>query len=77
MRELVDLVVTSSSALSLMLLSLKRCAAGGVPAYDGSSRHRLAGVRRGAGGGGIGGSFPAPHSSNNDTTAVSSGAAAH
>ena len=32
MRELVDLVVTSSSALSL--LSLKRCA-GGVPAYDG------------------------------------------
>ena len=75
MRELVDLVVTSSSALSLMLLSLKRCAAGGVPAYDGSSRHRLAGVRRGAGG--IGGSFPAPHSSNNDTTAVSSGAAAH
>ena len=33
MRELVDLVVTSSSALSL--LSLKRCAGGGVPAYDG------------------------------------------
>ena len=28
MRELVDLVVTSSSALSLMLLSLKRCAGG-------------------------------------------------
>ena len=36
MRELVDLVVTSSSALSLMLLSLKRCAGGGVPAYDGN-----------------------------------------
>ena len=70
MRELVDLVVTSSSALSLMLLSLKRCA-GGVPAYDGSRGTGLPAYAAG------GGSFPAPHSSNNDTTAVSSGAAAH
>ena len=75
MRELVDLVVTSSSALSLMLLSLKRCAGGGVPAYDGSRGTGLPAYA--AGGGGAGGSFPAPHSSNNDTTAVSSGAAAH
>ena len=74
MRELVDLVVTSSSALSL--LSLKRCAGGARAGVRRQQRH-MGLPAYAAGGGGIGGSFPAPHSSNNDTTAVSSGAAAH